>query len=207
MFPQQFQFKGARAQIQRVSDARFFGGWVEQLDWPKMRLKIETHLKPSLGDEFSVRLYGPDMDAVFRATLLQSSFVAAKPAAPDAEPRPALVTLGLHIHTAVDLVSSSEDARFTAPDLRAYIRLPFKDVDVPVLDISSEGIGVLSPIKFGPRQLIQLQVFSQTKVIECTAEVRYCRKTRGPEQLYRLGLKVQELARMDAPYWRKLWAA
>jgi hypothetical protein len=182
-------FLNTRARLQRLKDLKFFAGWVKDLTSGELHLKLSTKSVLETGDHFSIEIHGPTCTAQFRAWLAVQSQDEAIFMIPD---KIAYLTAKENVRVNVDMPASIvlEDGT---------------PLQVIVLDISSEGAGVLSSISVPRGTKLGLSVDTPHGTVGCDGEVRYSKPDADVPDQFRLGLRLDVVGRVDKARWNKLF--
>ena len=97
-----------------------------------------------------------------------------------------------------------EKARIKVEGIGATLTSSNGAIDVEVSDISIEGCGLLSSVQVEKSSLVELLVDSPAGPIDCRGEVRYCKNDSEMPGLYRIGLLLQPLGRLEQARWNKM---
>jgi hypothetical protein len=77
-------------------------------------------------------------------------------------------------------------------------------LDVEVNDVSHEGAGILCASRLDRGTQISLLVDSPAGPVACKGEVRYCKPEPEHENVFRVGLLLQEMGRLELARWTKM---
>jgi hypothetical protein len=97
-----------------------------------------------------------------------------------------------------------EKFRTLVQNVRGSVNYEGENVDLEVLDISEQGLGLLSfaPVQTGSR--VKLSLETPYGPVKVSGLVRYCRSDPKRIGLYRAGLYLDEMGRLDRARWNKL---
>ena len=179
-----------RARLQRLKDAKFFNGWVKEFDLEGEQLAIQVPVTQSSepGDVFMVEIHGADRTVIIKAKVSMASE-------------------GIIAFTFVGEPASMpprEKARIKVEGVGATLSSPSGAIDVEVSDISLEGCGILSSVQVDKGSRIEVMVDSPAGPIDCKGEVRYCKSDAEMQGLYRIGVLLEPLGRLEQARWNKM---
>jgi hypothetical protein len=178
-----------RARLQRLSDMKFFSGWVESMENTEVRIR----LKPSKavvgrGDQFSVEVAGKTQTAVFigEVSEVNSSVVV------------------LDLPRGVAFLPKKENARVSMFGYRGRLIFEGCEYQFTLVDVSENGLGLVVSGEIERGATIQFEVFTPLGQIEGEGEVRYCRTDTENANQFRVGILMQELGRIERARWNHL---
>lgn len=180
-------FINTRARFQRISDAKFFAGWVRDFNASSIIVALSTDAGLHPGDKFIFEVHGQRAGATFPAELMVISGEEYL----------------FSIPQQLRLTTPREEARVFVKDIAGILQGDLVEVDVVVLDVSQRGAGVLAPTPLTVGDKVTLTVETAQGSVNCTGEVRYCRADKAWGQ-YRAGLLLDEMGRVERAKWAKL---
>lgn len=181
-------FLGTRARFQRLSDAKFFAGWVRDFSASAIIVTLSSGAPMEPGDEFVFEVHGRSSHASFPAVL---SMVSAD-------------EFLFNIPQPMRLLTTTEEARVYVQDMAGVLRGDCLELDVVVIDVSRHGAGLLAPIELRAGERVTIQVDTPNGVVSCHGEVRYCRPSRKHYGHFRAGLLLDDMARIEKARWLNL---
>lgn len=180
-----------RARLQRLKDAKFFNGWVKELDLEQEQFAIQVlgamqTCEP--GELFITEIHGVDRTMIIKGkvTMASEGIVAF---AFVAEPQN---------------LPPREKARIKVEGVSATLSTNNGAIDVEIADISIEGCGILSPGQVEKGSVIELMIDSPAGPINCRGEVRYTKTDSEMPGLYRLGILLEPFGRLEQARWNKM---
>lgn len=202
------EFVNTRARFQRLSDSKFFTGWVEDFGFPSLALRCAPEAELAVGDKFLFELYGEKANCIFIGTLevvdgldaLKQVSVAEQSAIPE-------ITFEFRILSEYRYIQPKESVRKAVQSLTATITRAKGEFEVAVSDVSSTGAGILTSEKFDVGELVQLRVTAMMRTITLQCQVRYSRADRRLAGMYRSGLQFENMNRVDVVSWTKVMDA
>lgn len=178
-----------RCRLQRLKDAKFFGGWVQDLSEDQLHVKLSTKSDLAQGDNFSVEIHGAGKSAMFHAWLAHQQ---------DGQ----LVFL---INDKVKYMPSRETARMTVDNVLGRCFLSEHELGLSVIDVSAKGCGVLSAEKLTRGEKLDLEFETPYGVVRCVGEVRYSKTSPEHGGMYRTGIRFEPMARLELARWMKFF--
>lgn len=203
-------YTGVRTRFQRLSDCRFFTGWVQEVYGDRLQVRSypETMLVP--GQAFHFELFGPANVAAFQATLQnavemdvhregisQQEFELRKKIATASES-----VFEFRLSTVIILRSSEEEARTLTRAARVSVRFGDNELCGTMVDASPTGLGVLveSPLPIG--EPVHIRITTHHGEVACGGQVRYCRADSHIPGSFRAGFKITVMERVDRARWQ-----
>jgi len=177
-----------RTRLQRLSDAKFFSGWVTDLDETEVRVRLNVAGECEPGDQFLVEIFGNEVNASFKAGLSVSFDNQAY----------------LTILSPIQHRAATESARLSVSDMFGNVVNEDSEVDVRVVDISRHGMGMIVRIPLTKGSQLKYKVISPVGELHGQGQVRYCRLDPSGNGLYRVGVRILELSRVDQAKWTRL---
>lgn len=180
-----------RARLQRMKDAKFFNGWVKEFDFEQEQLAIQIYGSQAVfepGELFMVEIHGCDRTVIAKGKVSMAS-----------EGIVAFTFAGEPIS-----MPPREKSRIKVEGVGATMSADCGTLDVEVSDISAEGCGILSSAQVEKGTTIDLMIDSPAGPIDCKGEVRYCKTEPELQGLFRIGLLLQPLGRLEQARWNKM---
>jgi hypothetical protein len=169
----------ARVSLQRLSDARIVHGWVSEFDTTWFTARLTGNLSVAPGDKFTVRVFREGGDLAFIA-LARSA---------------ASGIFRFDIEGKISVHEPQGDPRYSR-QTPAYI----DDFPATVVDVSPQGIGLITAVPFRPGDQITVAV----EGVQVRGEVRYCRPLRDAGSNYRIGLRLVPMDRIGRARWSEI---
>ncbi len=182
-------FVQTRARLQRLSDMKFFSGWVESMQ----NTSVQIRLKPSKaviepGDQFSVEVAGKEKTAIFVGKV--SEITGA--------------IIHLELPKGVEYTPKKENARVSMYGYRGRVLFEGNEYPFTLVDISEDGLGLFIPTALDRGSIVEFEVFTPVGQIDGTGEVRYCRTDPESPNQFRAGILMKELNRVERARWNHL---
>ncbi|MCW5936856.1 MAG: PilZ domain-containing protein [Fimbriimonadaceae bacterium] len=179
-------YEGNRARLQRLSDAKFFGGWVLRIADKAIVVKAPDAPGFQTGETFHFQVFGQDASLVFQARFAsaigdQAVFELSQ------NPRQ---------------IPSNEQARRTVRGITANLAHPSGSVELEIFDASYDGLGVLCALELQNGETYQVQMQSPVGDLQVSATVRHCKPAGDRLNRYRVGFQIQADSRTELARWR-----
>lgn len=181
-------FVNVRVRLQRLSDAKFFAGWVRTLSDTEIVVDFPGPDAFELGSKFFVTINGVQTAAAVQATLVKHS--------------PGFLTL--RYDGALRYLNPTEAARRQVTGLTGVIRLDETEIELQITDVSSKGFGAIIDGSLPRGTFVEIDVDTQFGNVSAKAEVRYCRQDTKDSMKHRIGFLLLELGRIEAARWTRL---
>jgi len=182
-------FIQTRARLQRISDMKFFTGWVEAINHTQVRIRLRaSKATVSRGDRFSVEIAGKEQAAAF---IGEVDGVAGS-------------VIELALPKGMALLPKKENARVSMFGVRGRILFEGSEYDVTLVDISDNGLGLLTKSNLERGTVIQFEISTPIGEVRGAGEIRYCRADPDAPTQFRAGILVSELDRIERARWNQL---
>jgi hypothetical protein len=182
-------FIQTRARLQRISDMKFFTGWVEAINHAEVRIRLKaSHVVAARGDRFSVEVSGKEQTAAFigEVTEVVGSVIA------------------LTLPRGMVLQPKKENARVSMFGIRGRVMFEGSEYSITLVDISEDGMGLLSSANLERGTVIEFEIFTPIGSVNGAGEVRYCRADQDAPTQFRAGIHVNALDRIERARWNQL---
>lgn len=183
------EFLNRRTRLQRLTDGRFFYGWIKSIQDGIVTIFSEGEEVHRRGDRYALESFGIQHVAQFFGT------------AAGAEPRYIKIALE---HPVQYLEPTGEEARTHISDLPLILTWEGESVEGLLVDASTHGAGVVSQAYIDKGETVSLAIRVGGTTIHLAGEVRYCRKHRPLKDHFRLGIRLHPTDRLDAAKWSAL---
>ena len=194
----------ARTTFQRVSDAKFFNGWVKHITPDTLIAHTCTNCQLDPGDEFSFQVYGNKKDAFFHATLVS---LAGAEQGPSYGSSMNAVELSCNITTEMAFKDGQGQPRFCVEGMSADI---FGDeeresLSSVIIDIGPGGFAAVTGRHFRKGDQVRVSLYANGQLVQCTAEIRNCIVNGLNPEFQRTGMQIKRMDRIDALRWKQLY--
>lgn len=183
---------GTRVRFTRKRDAKAAFGWIQSIDGKLLYLESGLKLDFAHGDQFFLEIHGSGLRALCDTVLDQIRDETH---------------LRFFMVTDPKVLESDQQIRVQVDRMPGAITQEENRTPIQAVDISPNGIGIISPVHARKGDVVTLEIKSEGGVIGCTAEVRYCRPLTPEEEEYkfRIGLQFKEIGRLDLARFHKLF--
>ncbi len=178
-------FSGTRARLQRLSDAKFFAGWVRKLTEKELLVELAPDSECYVGDTFNVQAQGKDRTAVVTGMIVAM------------EDRQA----AFEVMGRIQLINQTEMARFLVSDVTGEVFGEEGQTSVMIVDVCEGGAALTSPSSLKVGSDVELKIEIHETLVTLPALVRYCKADKADPSIYRVGLEMKSLNRIDHARW------
>jgi hypothetical protein len=182
-------------------------GWVECIGPHYISILAHTTTPMEVGDVCSFEAYGETELAYFSAeftsvarTELDATFMTALDTTSVYEVKESI--LEFKIVSPMSFANSDQSPRKLAHNYQAIVRSPIM-MDAMIHDVSEWGIGMVGDKRFAVNTAIEIAINHNGREVYVTGEVRYSRKEAMLADLYRTGVQICSLDRLELAKWRK----
>ncbi len=183
-------WEGVRVRIQRLADARFYGGWLISSRGSLVNIRLNNLATFFPGDEISLEVLG------YKSVLVKADCVSCVGD-----------LLSLTLSSEPVVVPSREPMRMISEEMVGSIVVRNIAYPIKVVDIGLEGVGILCERGFERGDKASLEIKSPGGVIRSEAEVRFSRETANGLDGHRIGLKLTQFDSKSAALWHNLFRA
>jgi hypothetical protein len=189
----------SRSRLQRIRDAKFFNGWIKGFDDEQIHVQLASNEVLELGDIFVIEVHGADCYAMIKGKL---GMVSESIAVFTFMEKPRYFPPKERVRVKVEGVSATLGV--LANPHEEVAEHPMYSLEVEVNDVSHEGVGILSSSRLDRGTQISLLVDSPAGPVQCKGEVRYCKPEPEHDSLYRIGILLQQMGRLELARWTKM---
>lgn len=184
-------FLNTRARLQRLSDAKFFSGWVGGFMGSHLSMKFQSASELVTGDRVFVTICSAQCSSTFQAVVIARS--------------PLETTLLLETPPKYGPVT--EDVRYACEAMGGALLQGSKRYEFEIGDISEKGLGGFVDAEIARGTKIGFEIEGLYGKVAGQAEVRYCRADNQKGGRYRIGLLIVEVGRIDQARWGRMLGA
>ncbi|MFI5385426.1 MAG: hypothetical protein ACHQ50_04815 [Fimbriimonadales bacterium] len=173
--PNMVALNRVRTMFQRVSDARFFNGWVVRIMPDSVVAHTQTNCDLKPGDAFSFQVFGNKQDAFFLASLIsvqraELGYAVAGGRSPDRHG----LELVCQVTTKVRLKDCKEQPRFFVDGVIADITCAdgTRSEGATVIDVGAGGFAAVTGRTMAKGDRVEISLYGNGLFIQCVAEVR-----------------------------------
>lgn len=203
-------FSGTRARFQRLRDAMLFNGWVEQFDGRHLTLTTSTDRAFHIDEVAQFEIAGFNAKAVFQAGLTNVDLASFNDDCDISTAAGASVvhvrscTLRFDVTGQLRISPSSESARIRVNGVCVKFLLPEgRIVTGELSDTSSTGMGVTTDGEMGKGEAVKFAIDTHLGSIGGQGFVVYCRPDPEHDGVFRVGIRLEEMGRLDGPRWHR----
>ncbi len=181
-------YEGTRIRLQRVSDSRFFNGWIFEIENGTLIVRLNGLDEFEPKQEFFIQAYGDGQTAMFRATFEFRN-----------GPRSSFQLL-----TTPQTIDSSEAVRVKVADLICTLKIGWFETVCDVIDLSPTGIGLRTMATVEKAEIASVTLSTRFGEIYGKGEVCYSKTIDGLTGSYRVGIELYPLAQPNQTRWSQL---
>lgn len=182
-------FANMRTRLQRIKDAKFFSGWVNDFDDQEVRVRLSSPGECEPGDRFLVEIYGTETVATFQAGVTMAFDNQAY----------------LNVFGPIQFRRATENARLCVTGMFGTIIVDGVEIEARVADISRGGVGLILRKSVARKASAQLKLCTPAGEVAGEGEVRYCRPDPSGNGSFRAGIRLSELGRLEKARWLRLF--
>jgi hypothetical protein len=176
---------GTRVRLQRLSDAKFFSGWVIELTAETVLIKINGEPELKVGDRFAAEIHGATHVARGTIELTDPNASATR----------------FQITAAMQYATVTEQARFLVDGVTCLIFVDGREIAAEVIDYSAKGLGFRSLRPLYPGTDVEMVVTSGTLSASVDGQIRHCRLDPDAPGRYRGGVLIEPRDSEQAYAW------
>jgi hypothetical protein len=181
-------FINVRVRLQRLSDAKFFAGWVRTLSDTDIVIDFANQDEFEIGSKFFVTINGVHSSAVVQATLeCQSSGF-----------------LTLKYDGVLRYLNTTEAVRRLVTGLSGTINIDGAEIEMNISDVSVNGFGAVVDGSLTRGSIVDLDIETPFGNVTGKAEIRYCRQDTKNSLKHRVGIQFLQLGRIETARWSRL---
>jgi PilZ domain len=181
-------FINVRVRMQRLSDAKFFAGWVRTLSDSEIVIDFPNQEEFQLGEKFFVTINGVHSAAVVQATLENQS----------------IGYLTLKYDNTLKYLNTTESVRRLVTGLSGTIHIDGVEIEMQISDVSANGFGAVVDGTLARGTITNIEIDTPFGNITGKAEIRYCRQDTKDSLKHRIGLQFVHLGRIETARWSRL---
>jgi len=207
--PEQPALNNARTSFQRLTDARFFHGWVKKISPRLITVHVLTDVPFAAGEDLAFQVFGSDYDAFLEAEI--AHITAADLDLPfHKKPKEGTwVEIECRITTDVSLKATTALPRFLVAGFVAHVPASEfnQSATATILDIGPQGFSFVSDGPYRKGEKIEVTIRARGQTMKCEVEVRNCNQYGPSSDQYRVGLQITGMSRIDACNWQDVYAS
>jgi hypothetical protein len=200
----------ARTTLQRLSDGKFFNGWIKLITLDSVVVHTCTSAKLKLGEQFSFHVYGNKKDAFFFGSLVSLHGAEQGPVfVSDRSGAATPVELGCDVTSEMTFKESTGQPRFCVEGACADIRSEcgHRVDSATIIDIGPGGFAAMTDRHFRKGDRVAVSLFARGQLVQCLAQVRNCVANYLNTDFQRTGMQIVQMERVDALRWKQIYVA
>lgn len=179
-------FLNTRVRFQRLSDAKFFAGWVKDFSAGGILVRTSPSAAVAVGEKFMFQVHGGDASAIFKGTL---TIAGAD-------------ELCFSIVEQIKYLGVNEAVRLLVDGMSGVIETSGGPIEMLVVDVSSKGLGLVCHTQLERGTEYNMHLDCAQGPVSCVGEIRYCKADASGQ--YRIGVLLKEMNRVDQARWQRL---
>jgi hypothetical protein len=183
-------FRNVRIRIHRRASDKWLAGWVTHLARDEARVRLWSHVPFEENELVNGECYGQGTVARFTGRVFAQSNL----------------DVAINLHGSISYAPSEETPRICATGLAGKLAGLEKTVNVQVLDVSPDSLGILADGAFDAGDELTLALPTEMGPVGARVSVANCREDPDCPEHFRMGLHLVELARLDRARWGRLVA-
>jgi len=205
-------FIGTRTRFQRLRDAKFFNGWIEDFAGNKLRISTPNQHAVERGDEFRFEGFGHRISVVFNARLdeigqqdmYSPGMTLSQSEGSDIQLLEACRTIfDFCVTSPIRFAASTESVRMQMPEIYTTLTHEGTVIETFTIDVGPQGIGVIMREPLPHHAMVDVTVETRFGAVTAKGSIRYCRKDRDRAGMMRCGIMFTDLGRMEKPRWER----
>src|SRR5579862_6827243 len=192
----------ARTTFQRISDAKFFTGWVKQITPWTIVAYTCTDSKIENGDTFAFQVFGNGKDAFFRAVVSEQHSVDPGPLFSKKRLNGYSVELTCDVEGDMRFQDSRGQPRFFVSGFVAEVG----GDQSTVIDIGPQGFSMVGDNEYAKGDRLTVIIKAAAHCVECEVEVRNCIRYPLHKDYHRTGVQIMSTSRIDSLKWKELYS-
>jgi|CXWL01.1.fsa_nt_gi hypothetical protein len=208
----QKEFTGVRTRFQRVSDYRFFTGWVQDFFGERILVLSSPDVVLMTGEVFQFEVFGQEAIASFQARLeFGSDFGLYDPNTTKSEfemrqrvMAAADIEFEFVITNPVTQRKAIEEARHLTQASKAMVCVDGNTTEGTIVDASESGMAIVLPEKLQVGRQSEIRLTTHLGEVHCNAIVRYSRVDKQFPNNFRTGFHIEFIDRIDRARWNRL---
>ncbi len=181
-------YEGTRIRLQRLSDSRFFTGWIFEIEDDTIVVRLNGLDEFESQEAFFIQAFGDGQAAMFRA---------------------AFENRNGHRSTFCQLtnprsVDSNEAVRVKVADLKCTLKMGWFETVCDIIDLSPTGVGLRTLASVEKAEIANVSLSTRFGEIYGKGEVCYSKTIDGLTGSYRVGIEMYPLAQPHQTRWSQL---
>ena len=181
-------FINVRVRLQRLTDAKFFAGWVRTLSDSEIVIDFAGQESFEIGSKFFVTINGVHTAAVVQASLDSQNGGF----------------LTLRFDGTLKYLNPTEAVRRLVTGLSGVVSIDGAEIEIQISDVSANGFGALVDGTLTQGNVVELEIDTPFGNVQGKAEIRYCRQDTKDSLKHRIGVQFVQLGRIETARWNRL---
>ncbi len=208
----QNELTGVRTRFQRMTDCKFFTGWVQDFSGQRILVLSSPEVVLTTGQEFQFEVFGRETIASFQARLefgSDSGFCSLNATVSESIMKKRVLAAAdfefdFAISSAVKQRKATEEARQLIKVLEAHIVSELAKIEGTVVDTSDSGMAIVLSEKLQIGRRFDVCVETRLGQVQCEAVVRYSRANRQVPNNFRTGFQIESIDRVNRARWNQI---
>ena len=181
-------FNNVRVRLQRLSDAKFFAGWVRTLSDSEIVIDFASQEVFEIGSKFFVTINGVHTAAVVQGTLDSQNGGF----------------LTLRFDGTLKYLNPTEAVRRLVTGLSGVVSIDGAEIEIQISDVSANGFGAIVDGTLTRGNIVDIEIDTPFGNVQGKAEIRYCRQDVKDSLKHRIGVQFVQLGRIESARWNRL---
>jgi hypothetical protein len=183
-------FRNVRVRLHRRNSDKWLAGWVTHLARDEARVRLWSHIPFDVNEPVGGECYGQGTVARFNGKVFAQ----------------ANLDIAIALNGSISYAPSEETPRIYASGLNGQLQGGKKTASLQVLDVSPLSLGVLADSGFESGDRLVMSLPTEMGPVAAQVSVANCREDPNAPGHYRIGLHIDDMARLDRARWGRLVA-
>lgn len=198
---------GYRVRVQSLANARLYNGWLIKANEVECVVELDGEHSPETDTQAHIQVLTPGKLVVGKGTVA-STFSDERVYKLTPKEKPSYTylqrksCLKLRVDPNVKLIASAEEYRLMCDPITVGLASQGDDFcDTVAVDVSPNGVGVLTTVPWGRGHSVQFMIPTLFGDVNGSGQVRYARNLQEAPPVYRVGINIEAISRLDAQKW------
>jgi hypothetical protein len=183
-------FRNVRVRLHRRNSDKWLAGWVTHLARDEARVRLWSHIPFDVNEPVAGECYGQGTVARFNGRVFAQ----------------ANLDIAVSLIGSISYAPSEETPRIFASGLHGHLEGHRGAAAIQVLDVSPLSLGVLADGGFDSGDRLTLAMPTEMGPVVAKVSVANCREDSNAPGQFRIGLHIDDMARLDRARWGRLVA-
>lgn len=183
-------FRNVRVRLHRRNSDKWLAGWVTHLARDEARVRLWSHVPFEVNEPVAGECYGQGTVARFSGKVFAQ----------------ANLDIAISLLGSISYAPSEETPRIFAAGLHGQLEGHRGTAEIQVLDVSPLSLGVLADKGFDSGDHLTLAMPTEMGPVAAKVSVANCREDSKAPGQFRIGLHIEDMARLDRARWGRLVA-